>query len=263
MTARLRGAALVVLVCAAVLGLWYAAAWMVQSGGGPVAAAKLPYPHQLAELFVEERAALLEATWITLKQAIVGFVIGSLVGLALSVVMVQAAWIEAALVPLLLAAQMIPMIALVPIAQKLFVNDDATRIFISAFITFFSVTIAAVRGLKSAPKESYELMASYRASRLDLFLRLQFPSAVSMLFSGLRVAAPLSLVGSILVDFTGAQSGLGYLMVAALTIGSSGAMIVWGAMLILLALGFLLTQVVVVAERVLAPWQPGLRRAAS
>lgn len=263
MKGRLRGFALLVSACGVVIGIWYAGAWLVQAGDDPVAAAKLPYPHQLVDLFIAQRGPLAEATWITLQQAIIGFALGSLIGIALSVIMVQAAWLEAGLLPLLLAAQMVPLVALVPIAQSIFRNDDATRVFISAFITFFSVTVAVVRGLKSATSESYDLMASYHASRLDLLRRVQFPSSVPMLFTGMRVAAPLSLVGSVLVDFTGAQSGLGYIMVAAITIGSNGAMILWGAMLILLILGFLLTQAVVIAERVLAPWQPGLRAVAA
>lgn len=246
-----------------VIALWYLGAWLVQSGDDPLATAKLPYPHQVVELIVNEREALLEASWISLRQALIGFVIGAVVGVGFSVLMAQGAWLEAGIIPFLLAAQMVPMIALVPIVQNIFQNDDVTRVFISGFITFFSVTIAVVRGLKSAPPPAYELMASYNAGRMQRLRFLQMPSAVPMLFTGLRVAAPLSLVGSVLVDLTGAQSGLGYLMLAAITIGSNGSMIIWGAMIILIALGFLLSQAVVLSERLLAPWQVSLRAAGS
>jgi len=250
-------------VAIVVLGLWSALAALVQSRDDPLARAKLPYPHQLLDLIITQRSALMDASWITLQQALIGFAIGSLVGAVVAIVLGQAAWIEAGFIPLLLAAQMVPMIALVPIAQNIFRNDDLTRVFISAFITFFSVTIPMVRGLKTVSPAAYELTASYNASRLDRLRRVELPSAVPMLFTGLRIAAPLSLVGSILVDFTGAQSGLGYLMVAAITIGSNGAMIVWAAMLILLALGFLMTLVIGLAERWVAPWQVGLRTEAA
>jgi NitT/TauT family transport system permease protein len=257
-----RGDALIGLATVGVvLALWSFGAWLVQMGDDPVAVAKLPYPHQVVELLFDERDALLEASWISLRQALIGFAIGALVGIAFSIVMVQAAWLEAGIIPFLLAAQMVPMIALVPIVQNVFRNDDVTRVFISAFITFFSVTIAVVRGLKAAPPPAHELMASYNCSRLQTLRMLQLPAAVPMLFTGLRVAAPLSLVGSVLVDLTGAQSGLGYIMLAAITVGSSGAMIIWGAMVILIALGFMLSQAVALSERVLAPWQVGLRAA--
>ncbi|MBM9464504.1 ABC transporter permease subunit [Aeromicrobium sp. YIM 150415] len=238
-----------------VLLVWSALAAVVQSGDDPLAQAKLPFPHQLVELIIEQREALVEASWLTLQQALIGFVIGSLVGALFAVIVAQATWMEAGFIPLLLAAQMVPMIALVPVMQNIFRNDDLVRIFISAFITFFSVTVAVARGMKTVRPEAYELAASYNASRVDLLRRVQLPSAVPMLFTGLRVAAPLSIVGSVLVDFAGAQSGLGYIMVAAITIGSNGSMIVWAAMLILLALGFLLTLGVTLLERLVAPWQ--------
>ncbi|MBB4661839.1 ABC transporter permease [Conexibacter arvalis] len=246
-------------VVVGVLALWYVAALLVQSGDDPLAASKLPYPHGVIEQIVDNRSVLAEAGWTTLKQALIGFAVGAVVGIFSSVVMAQAAWLEAGVIPFILAAQMIPMIALVPIAQNIFKNDDVTRIFIAAFITFFSVSIAVLRGLKSAPPPAYELMSSYNAGRAKTLRYLRLPAAVPMMFTGLRIAAPLSLVGSVLVDLSGAQSGLGYLMLAAITFGSEGAAVLWGAMIVLLALGFLMTQAVVLVERIVAPWQPDLR----
>lgn len=256
---RGRELAITAVVVVAVLAVWYALAAIVQSGDDPLAASKLPYPHGVIEQIVDHRDVLAEAGWTTLKQALIGFAVGSVVGIVSSIVMAQAAWLEAGLIPFMLAAQMIPMIALVPIAQNVFRDDDVTRIFIAAFITFFSVTLAALRGLKAAPPAAYELMASYNAGRRQRLRFLQLPAAVPLLFTGLRIAAPLSLVGSVLVDLSGAQSGLGYLMLAAITFGSEGATVLWGSMIVLLALGFLLSQAVVLAERILAPWQPNLR----
>lgn len=256
---RGRGLAITLGMIGAVLALWYLGAWLVELSDDPLADKKLPYPHVVAELMFEERSALAEAAWTTLSQALLGFAIGASVAVLLSVVMVQAGWLESALMPFVLAAQMIPMIALVPIAQTVFQSDEATRLFIAAFITYFSVTIATVRGLKAAPPVAYELLRSYRAGRAKTLRFLQLPAAVPLLFSGLRIAAPLSLVGSVLVDLTGAQSGLGFLLLAALTFGSQGGTILWAAMILLLALGLLMSQAVVVCERLLTPWQPRFR----
>ena len=254
-----RERAITALVVVVVLALWYVAAWLVQSGDDPLASSKLPYPHGVVDQILDNRSVLAEAGWTTLKQALIGFAVGALVGVLSSIVMAQAAWLEAGVIPFILAAQMIPMIALVPIAQNVFKNDDVTRIFIAAFITFFSVSVAALRGLKAAPPPAYELMGSYNAGRAKTLRYLRLPAAVPMLFTGLRIAAPLSLVGSVLVDMSGAQSGLGYLMLAAITFGSEGAAVLWGAMVVLLLLGFLMAQAVVLVERVVAPWQPNLR----
>jgi NitT/TauT family transport system permease protein len=242
-----------------VIGLWYLGAWLLEASGDPIASRKLPYPHLVLDQIVDERAALAEAAWTNLRQALLGFAVGAVAAVAMSVVMAQAAWVESALMPFVLAAQMIPMIALVPIAQNVFQSDDVTRLFIAAFITYLAVTLATVRGLKAAPRQAYELLSSYNAGRAKTLRFLQFPAAVPLLFTGLRIAAPLSLVGSILVDLTGAQSGLGFLLVAALTFGSQGGTLLWAAMIILLVLGLLMSQAVILAERLLAPWQPSFR----
>lgn len=257
---RAREALITAAIVVGVLALWYLAAGLVAAGDDPLANSKLPYPHVIVERFFDDFDEVMSAAWTSLSTALLGFAIGTAVGIVLSVVMVQAAWIESAVMPYLLAAQMVPMIALVPISQTVFKNDTATRLFISAFITFFSVTVAVVRGLKAAPPPARELMRSYNAGRLRTLRYLDLPAAMPMLFSGLRVAAPLSLVGSVLVDLMGGSQGLGYLMLAAQTFGPAQATLVWVAMFVLLALGFLLAQAVVLAEKVLAPWQPAMRQ---
>lgn len=256
---RLREHAITAAIVIGVFAVWYLAAALVAAGDDPLANSKLPYPHVIVERFTDDFSDVMSAAWTSLSTALLGFAIGTAVGLVLSVFMVQAAWAESAIMPYLLAAQMIPMIALVPIAQTVFKSDTATRLFISAFITFFSVTVAVVRGLKSAPPPARELMKSYNAGRLRTLRYLDLPAAMPMLFSGLRVAAPLSLVGSVLVDLMGGSQGLGYLMLAAQTFGPAQAPLVWVAMFVLLALGFLLAQAVILAEKILAPWQPAMR----
>jgi NitT/TauT family transport system permease protein len=173
---------------------------------------------------------------------------------------VQARWVEASLMPYVLAAQMVPLVALVPIIRTMLHSDSATRIFMAAFITFFSVVVAQVRGLRSAPPEAIELMRSYNVGRLKLLRYLSLPASLPYLFSGLRIAAPLSLVGAIVVDLMGAQNGLGYLMLSAITFGPQQFPILWASMAITLALGFALSRAVQLAERLLTPWQVGLRR---
>jgi NitT/TauT family transport system permease protein len=254
-----RERAVTVAIVLAGLALWYLVAWRVAAGDNPLANAKLPYPHVIVERFLDGFSQVSEAAWISLSTALLGFAIGTVVALVLSVFMVQAAWVESALMPYLLAAQMIPMIALVPISQTVFQDDAVTRLFISAYITIFSVTVAVVRGLKSAPVPARELMRSYNAGRLRTLRYLDVPAAMPMFFAGLRIAAPLSLVGAVLVDLMGASTGLGYLMLAAQTFGPAQAPLVWVSMFVLMALGFLLSQAVGLAERFIAPWHVAKR----
>jgi NitT/TauT family transport system permease protein len=252
-------AGLTVALVAAGVGVWYLIAWLVEPSGQYVTSSKLPYPHLILERIVSDRSTLAEGAWTTVGRALIGFAIGSVAGFAISIVLVQARWLESALMPYVLGAQMIPLVALIPLARTILANDQATRVFIAAFITFFSVTIAGVRGLRAAPPEGIELLRSYNAGRLKVLRYLLIPSALPYLFSGLRIGAPLSLVGAIVVDLMGAQQGLGYLMLAALTFGPAQWMLLWGTMVVTLALGFLLAKCVVLAERLLTPWQVGLR----
>lgn len=248
-------------IVAGALGLWYLGALiMAEVANDPLATSKLPYPHQVAERFVDNPGTLAEATRITFTQALLGLAAGTAVAALISIVMVQARWIEASFMPYVFAAQMVPVISLVPIAQSIFKSDAATRLFIAGFITFFSITIAMVRGLKSASPAARDLLRSYNAGRAQRLRYLDLPASLPLFFSGLRVAAPLAITGSVVVDLMGAQQGLGFLMLSALTFGPQQATLLWAAMIVAFALGILMSLAVVLAERLLCPWQPALRR---
>lgn len=260
MTSRRREGLLSVATVAVLVGLWYLVSWLLKLSHDPLAGSKLPYPHLVLRDLVADRSTLAVATRTTVSEALLGFVVGAVAAVVLSIVMVQASWVESAIMPYVLAAQMIPLISLVPIAESIFRSDESTRLFIAAFVTFFCVMLVVVRGLKSAPPAAYELLRSYNAGRVKQLRFLTLPTAVPMLFSGLRIAAPLSLVGSILVDMMGAQTGLGYVMLSSLVFGPQHSHLVWAAMLVTLVVGFLMSQAVAVIERFLVPWQVSLRR---
>lgn len=243
------------LAFAALLAVWYVGAALLVASGDPLATSKLPYPHLVAERMVDNWSTLFDATVATVVRAMQGLALGTLVAVVLSVCMVQARWVESAVMPYVLAAQMLPLIALVPIAQNVFQDADTTRLFVAAFVTFFSVTLALLRGLRSASEEARELMDSYSAGSWRTLLLLRFPAAMPLFFSGLRIAVPLSIVGSILVDLAGAQSGLGYLMISSLTFGPSQATMLWAAMVLTLVVALAATRLVGLVERVLLPWQ--------
>jgi NitT/TauT family transport system permease protein len=125
------------------------------------------------------------------------------------------------------------------------------------------VTIAVLRGLKQATPVALELMDSLDASRWTVLRQLRLPAALPFIFSGLRVAAPLCLIGAILVDFLGARNGIGYLLVASLSIGSSQSTILWAALVISLLLGLAFTRAVVYVERRMCFWMPAYRTGAA
>jgi NitT/TauT family transport system permease protein len=261
--AALKGAVSSAAIVAVLIGLWYLAAWLIRLGGDTSAAAKLPYPHDVVVKMIDTAPTLAEATWLTGSRAVAGFFVGLAVGTLFGVLMIQSRWIEWALVPYVLASQMIPLIALVPILRAVLRDPDLVRLYITGYVSFFIVSVAVLRGLKNAAPMALELMDSLNASRWTTLRYLRFPAALPFIFSGLRVAAPLSLIGAILVDFLGARNGLGYLLVASLSIGSSQSTLLWGTLVISLVVGLLFTRAVVLVERRMSFWQPAYHEASA
>ena len=251
-------------VIAILLAIWYAAALYARGSGSLALTLKVPYPHDVFLDLVERWPIYAKAAWETGSRAIIGFFIGSLVGVLLGVVMIQSRWIESAIVPYILASQMIPLIALVPILRAILRDADVVRLYICAYVTFFIVTVAVVRGLKNSAPVALEMMGSINASRWQTMRFLRFPAAVPYIFSGLRVAAPLSLIGALLVDFIGANSGLGYLLVASLTLGANAACNdSLGRARDHAGAGLLFTRVVAYVERRVSFWHPAYRAGAT
>jgi NitT/TauT family transport system permease protein len=259
----LRAARRYLIVLVAVLAVWYVAAALVHVSGDPLADSKLPYPHTIAQKVLQYPATIVEATWATASRAVAGFFVGLVVALLFGTLMVQSRLLESSLLPYLLASQMVPLIALVPIMRAILRETELVRLYLAAYVTFFVVTIAVLKGLKSVEPAALELMASVDAGRRDTLRWLRFPAALPFIFSGLRIAAPLSLVGAIIVDLIGSRNGLGYLMIAAVAIGPSQAWLLWSALIISFLLGLLFTRIVGWTERRMSPWQPRFRTAAT
>jgi NitT/TauT family transport system permease protein len=247
------------LVTGCVVGIWYLLAYLLVASRDPLATSKLPYPHLIVQRMVDFWPTIASATWATLSRALLGFALGGALGILFGVLLVQARWIEVSVMPYILVAQMIPMLALVPIIQAVTKQDDLTRLAIAALITFFSVALAALRGLKTPDRLAWDLLRSYGAGRFKGLRYLQLPSSLPFLFSGLKIAAPLSLVGAVVVDLLGANTGLGFLMLSALTFGPEQATMLWAAMIVTLVLGLLLARAVAVVELLVSPWQLAFR----
>lgn len=262
---RLRRVPVPLVVLGVILSVWYVGAFLLDLSGDPFAYAKLPYPHDILLRIIrsqETAGRIADATWATASRAVSGFFLGLAVGLLLGIVMIQGRWVEASVLPYILAAQMIPLIALVPILRAVVRDPTLVRLYIAGYVTFFIVTIAVLRGLKSVERSALELTVSLHAGRLKTLRYVQLPAALPFIFAGLKVAAPLSLVGAIIVDLVGSANGLGYLMIAAIVVGPSQVTLLWAAMLISLSLGLLFSRLVSVVERRVSPWQRQFRVAA-
>ena len=137
--------------------------------------------------------------------------LGTLIGLALATAFVHSRWLERSFVPFVVASQTIPIIALSPlIVFALGAKNVASIVVIATYLTFFPVTIAMIRGLRSFDPRAMELMRSYAASRSQIYWKLRLPASLPFLFVALKIAATASIVGAIIGESTGGiNDGLG------------------------------------------------------
>lgn len=158
--------------------------------------------------------SLLKAAGFTLIEAGLGFLIGTVVGLGLAVVMLRSSWLDRALVPWINISQTVPLIALAPIVvtwgRTTFLGDTVSVALIAAYLTFFPVAVNGLAGLKSPAPEALELMRSYAAGWSKTLFALRLPAARPYLFPAFKLAATLSVVGAIVGEISaGIRGGLG------------------------------------------------------
>jgi NitT/TauT family transport system permease protein len=167
----------------------------------------LPRPTAIATSFWDHRHILWSGGWYTFKEALGGFFLGS--GLAIFVALVLARWrrVGSALLPYAIAVNAIPIIAFAPITNAWFgVLNPHSKMAIAAVLCFFPVLVNTLRGLTTVRAESIELMHSYAANQVDVFRRVRIPSALPFIFTGLKVATVLAMIGAIVGDYFGGST---------------------------------------------------------
>ena len=153
---------------------------------------------------------LLGASLYTWREAAIGFLLGAVLGLVLATIFVHSRLVERAFVPYVIASQTIPIIALAPLIVFALGQGVFSVVIIATYLTFFPVTIAMIRGLRSLDPRALELMRSYAASRWTIYWKLRLPASLPYLFTALKIAATASIVGAIIgEDPGGIQAGLG------------------------------------------------------
>jgi NitT/TauT family transport system permease protein len=146
----------------------------------------------------------------TFREALIGFTFGAILGLLLAIVFVHWRWAERAFVPYVVGSQTVPILAISPIIVVATHAGWLSVAIISMYLTFFPVTIGALRGLRAADARAFELFRSYAASRRQVLWRLRLPTSVPYLFSALRIAAASSVIGAVIGELpSGIPDGLG------------------------------------------------------
>jgi len=181
---------------------------------------------------------LFNASLYTWREAGIGFLAGAVLGLFLATVFVHSRLLERALVPYVIASQTIPIIALAPMIVFAIGQGVAAVVVIASYLTFFPVTIAMIRGLRSFDPRSMELMRSYAASPWHVYWKLRFPASLPYLFTALKISATASIVGAIIGEDVGAiQHGLGRVITTFNQYYITGPEKLWAAILFAALLG--------------------------
>jgi NitT/TauT family transport system permease protein len=154
----------------------------------------------------------IRSAYITLIEAIAGFLIAAFAGIVLGTAIAQFSVIERLVYPYVVALQSLPKVAIAPLVIVWFGYGFSSKIVVSATIAFFPVLVNVIVGLKSADEDKLDLMRSLNASRWQTLRLVQFPTALPFIFAGLDVAAIFSVLGAIVAEFVGSQAGLGNLL---------------------------------------------------
>jgi len=173
-----------------------------------------PQPTAIASAFWDERSELLHAGWYTFQEAFGGVVVGSALGIAVAVLLARWRRLGRAVMPYAIAANAVPIIAFAPITNAWFSPFDKTsKMAIAAVLCFFPVFVNTLRGLTSVRPASIELMRSYAAGEIDIFRRVRVPTALPFVFTALKIATVLSMIGAIVGEyFGGSLNALGVLI---------------------------------------------------
>ena len=191
---------------------------------------------------------LLGAAWFTFRVALTGFALGSSIGLLMGILFVYSKLLNRAFVPYVVASQTVPILVVAPIIVIWLHAGWFSIALIAAYLSFFPVTISALRGLRASTPEMLELMQTYAASPLQILLKLRLPASLSYLFVGFKIAATASIIGTIVGELpSGVSEGLGSLILNFAQYYSTGPAKLWACILIIAVVGigvYLLVQAI-------------------
>jgi NitT/TauT family transport system permease protein len=220
----------------------------------------LPSPHQVVvelwkttvEVAPNSRRSLVYHGWITLSSTLLGFAMGTLLGILLAVFIVHNRAMDKSVMPWVIASQTIPILAIAPmiivVLNAVGLTGLIPKALISTYLSFFPVVVGMVKGLRSPEPIQLDLMRTYNSSAAQTFWKLRWPSAMPYLFTSMKVAVAISLVGAIVGELpTGAVAGLGARLLAGSYYGQT--IQIWSALFAAAAIAATLVAIVSIAHR--------------
>lgn len=242
------------LVLAALFG-----AWQLAANTGAIADALglepflVPSPAEIAASLWESRDLLADNAWTTVQEVLLGFLLAVIVGLGFAVALHLSPVLRRALYPLIVASQAIPIVVIAPILVIWFSYGIGPKLAIVTLICFFPIAVNTADGLRSVDPEATKMMRTLDASRAQVLWRVEMPTALPFFFSGARIAAVLAPIGAVFGEWSGADSGLGRLIL--LDNGQLETARVFASAFLLTAIALVLFGLLAFAERRVVHWR--------
>jgi ABC-type nitrate/sulfonate/bicarbonate transport system permease component len=203
-------------VLAGLIALWEVAAqWDWIADALDIQPFLVPAPSDIADSLWTDRELLAENAWVTIQEVVLGFAIAAVAGFAFAVLLHLSDVARRAFYPLLMASQTVPVIAIAPILVVWLGFGLGPKLVIIALVCFFPITVNMLDGLRAVDPELPRMMRTLDARRVQILRRVEVPSALPFLFSGLKIAAVISVIGAVFGEWSGAGEGLGHLILVA------------------------------------------------
>lgn len=212
----------------------------------------VPAPSAIGSRLYEKRDLYLGHTWITVYETLAGFALAVVIGVAAAALIVVIPPARDVIMPLLLIAQIVPKVAIAPILLIWFGYGLLPKVIIAFLVAFFPIVVNVASGLAAVERELLDLGRSLEATRWQIFWKFRMPTALPELFSGMKIAITLAVIGAVIGEFVGGNRGLGYLILVANQ--DLDTPLAFAALLVLSVAGILLYAVIELAERLLIPW---------
>jgi NitT/TauT family transport system permease protein len=212
----------------------------------------LPAPPDIVRSFRTEPSYLLQESWHTLEETLIGFALATVGGLAIAIALAASRVIQRATLPLFVALNAVPKVAVAPLLVVWLGFGSEPKIVMVALISFFPIVVSTMAGLTSTPTDLGELSRSLTASWGQTYLKFRLPWALPQIFTGLKVGISLAIVGAVVAEIASPQEGLGAVIV--LSGQNVDTALAFAAIALLALMSVALFYLVVGVERLLLPW---------
>lgn len=212
----------------------------------------VPGPQVVLEKLVTFSDYLLEQTWVTFGETVLGFLLAIVISVPVAMAIARFRVLEQMLYPLLLAVNAVPKVAIAPILVVWMGFGQTPKIVMVILLCFFPIVLSTVAGLRSTPAELVELSRSLRASEYVEFTKFRLQWALPQVFTGLKTGISLAVIGAVIAEFVGSSAGLGFVIVQ--SGASADTALAFAAIILLAAISIVLFYLIAWIERLLLPW---------